>query len=295
MTESAQAPMLPRQILTGKARLAGVLGWPVSHSRSPVLHNYWLSRYGIDGAYVPLPVHPDNFEQAVRGLQAAGFRGANVTIPHKEAAYALTDDLDHSAQRAGAVNTLVFQPDGRIRGISTDGDGFVDSMKAEGLFPHVHATERKRALLLGAGGAARSVAAALQDQGLDVAVTNRTVERAEKLADALPGLDVVSWAEWEGQLGAYDVLVNTTSLGMEGGPDPMFRPNLKCAAHHLVVADIVYVPRLTPLLAEAEQQGLKTLGGLGMLLHQARLGFREWFGQDPEVDADLEAYVRATF
>lgn len=288
MTAHPKMPSLPRQILTGKARLAGVLGWPVSHSRSPALHNYWLSRYQIDGAYVPLPVEPAHFVQAVRGLQAVGFRGANVTLPHKEAAYAIADDLDHSALRAGAVNTLVFQPDGRIRGVSTDGDGFVASMEAEGLAP------KGRALLLGAGGAARSVAAALQDHGMEVAVTNRTAERAEKLAEALPGLGVVPWSVWEEQLGAYTLLVNTTSLGMEGGPDPMFRPSLRHAARHLVVADIVYVPRLTPLLAEAEQHRLKTLGGLGMLLHQARLGFREWFGHDPEVDADLEAYVRAS-
>ncbi|GAN59962.1 shikimate dehydrogenase (NADP(+)) [Acetobacter cibinongensis] len=279
---------LPRQRVTGKARLAGVLGWPVSHSRSPRLHNYWLARYGIDGAYVPLPVKPEQFALAVKGLQAAGFRGANVTIPHKEAAYALADELDHSARRAGAVNTLIFEENGSIRGLSTDGDGFVASLESAGHTP------KGRALLLGAGGAARSVAAALQDHGVQVAVSNRTQDRAEALAHALSGLDVVPWDVWEERLGAYDLLVNTTSLGMEGGPDPMFRPSLQHAAPHLVVADIVYVPRLTPLLAEAEQKGLKTVGGLGMLLHQARLGFREWYGHDPEVDAELEAYVRAS-
>lgn len=279
------------QIITGKARLAGVLGWPVSHSRSPTLHNYWLRRYGLDGAYVPLPVRPDQFEAAVRGLQAAGFRGANVTIPHKEAACALADCLAPSARRAGAVNTLVFEADGRIRGLSTDGDGFVASLEARGLTLPVSG----RALLLGAGGAARSVAAALQDRGVRVAVTNRTQARAEDLASLLPGLEVVPWAGWEAALGAYDLLVNTTSLGMEGGPDPLFCPSLKAASQRLVVADIVYVPRLTPLLAEAEQHGLQTLGGLGMLLHQARLGFREWFGQDPVVDAETEATVSASF
>lgn len=288
MSDMTPQALLPRQIITGKARLAGVLGWPVSHSRSPLLHNYWLARYGIDGAYVPLPVAPAQFAEAVRGLQAAGFRGANVTIPHKEAAYALATELDHTAQRAGAVNTLIFEANGAIRGLSTDGDGFVASMESAGHKP------QGKALLLGAGGAARSVAAALQDRGLHVAVTNRTDARAHALAEALPGLDVVPWAMWEQQLGAYSLLVNTTSLGMEGGPDPMFRPSLQHAAPHLVVADIVYVPRVTPLLAEAEQKGLKTVEGLGMLLHQARLGFREWFGQDPEVDAGLEAYVRAS-
>lgn len=291
MTKTPDSAFAPPQIITGKARLAGVLGWPVSHSRSPALHNYWLRRYGIDGAYVPLPVRPEQFEAAVRGLQAAGFRGANVTIPHKEAACALADCLDPSAQRAGAVNTLVFEEDGRIRGLSTDGGGFVASLEADGL----PVPASGKALLLGAGGAARSVAAALQDRGVQVSVTNRTQARAESLAAVLPGLEVVPWEAWEAGLGAYDLLVNTTSLGMEGGPDPMFRPSLKAASRALVVADIVYVPRLTTLLAEAEQHGLKTLGGLGMLLHQARLGFREWFGQDPVVDAETEATVRATF
>ncbi|GAN68099.1 shikimate dehydrogenase [Acetobacter orleanensis] len=290
MTKTPDSDSAPLQIITGKARLAGVLGWPVSHSRSPALHNYWLRRYGIDGAYVPLPVRPDQFEAAVRGLQAAGFRGANVTIPHKEAACALADELDPSAQRAGAVNTLVFEADGRIRGLSTDGSGFVASLEASGL----RLPASGRALLLGAGGAARSVAAALQDGGVQVAVTNRTQERADTLARLLPGLEVVPWAEWEAGLGGYDLLVNTTSLGMEGGPDPLFCPSLKAASQALVVADIVYVPRQTPLLAEAAQQGLKTLGGLGMLLHQARLGFREWFGQDPVVDAQTEAALTAS-
>lgn len=279
------------QIITGKAKLAGVLGWPVAHSRSPVLHNYWLRRYGVDGAYVPLPVEPDAFVAAVLGLQAAGFRGANVTIPHKEAAFKIADVLDHSAQRAGAVNTLVFEDDGKIHGYSTDGAGFVASMESAGLNP----PKQAQALLLGAGGAARSVAAALQDYGLHVAVTNRTQGRAEELAKALPGLDVVPWNAWEERLGAFSLLVNTTSLGMEGGPDATFRPSLAHAAKELVVADIVYVPRVTPLLAEAQSAGLRTLGGLGMLLHQARLGFEKWYGVNPEVDAATEAFVQESF
>ena len=284
---TTSSPLLPAQIITGKARLAGVLGWPVGHSRSPALHNYWLRRYGVDGAYVPLPTAPACFENAVRGLQAAGFRGANVTIPHKETAYGLVDELDVSARRAGAVNTLVFREDGTILGLSTDGDGFVASLEAEGLPPR----PQTRALLLGAGGAARSVAASLQDRGMEVCITNRTHERATALAAALPGTDVLPWSVWERDLGAFSLLVNTTSLGMEGGPDPLFSPSLREASDALVVADIVYVPRMTPLLASARQQGLHTVGGLGMLLHQARLGFREWFGVDPQVDAATQDYV----
>ncbi|MFT8419382.1 MAG: shikimate dehydrogenase [Acetobacter sp.] len=278
---------IPAQIITGKARLAGVLGWPVEHSRSPALHNYWLRRYGVDGAYVPLPAAPEYFVAAVLGLQAAGFRGANVTIPHKEAAYKLADVLDASARRAGAVNTLVFREDGKILGLSTDGAGFVASLEASGLPPR----PQTRALLLGAGGAARSVAAALQDKGIKVAITNRTQERATALAAALPGTDVLPWSVWEQRLGEFALLVNTTSLGMEGGPDPVFSPSLAHASEHLVVADIVYVPRVTPLLASATKQGLRTVEGLGMLLHQARLGFKEWFGVDPQVDEATQDYV----
>ncbi|MFT9258724.1 MAG: shikimate dehydrogenase [Acetobacter sp.] len=275
------------QIITGKARLAGVIGWPVSHSRSPVLHNYWLRRYGVDGVYVPLPVQPGTFEVAVRGLQAAGFRGANVTIPHKEAAYRLADVLDDSALQAGAVNTLIFHDDGKIRGLSTDGDGFVASLQAEG-----HAIRSgTRALVLGAGGAARSVAAALLRHGMDVHVSNRTAARASELASALPALGVVAWDGWENRLGDYSLLVNTTSLGMEGGPDPMFSPSLAQAGAGLVVADIVYVPLVTPLLAQARERGLATVGGLGMLLHQARLGFTAWFGVEPQVDDATQAHV----
>lgn len=289
MTTRSSPP--PSQIITGKARLAGVLGWPVEHSRSPALHNYWLRRYGVDGAYVPLPTPPESFVAAVLGLQAAGFRGANVTIPHKEAAYRLADVLDESARRAGAVNTLVFRDDGKILGLSTDGGGFVASLEASGLPPR----PQTRALLLGAGGAARSVAAALQDSGLEVVITNRTHERARALVAALPGAQALPWPMWEERLGEFSLLVNTTSLGMEGGPDPLFSPSLAHASEHLVVADIVYVPRVTPLLAAAERQGLRTVGGLGMLLHQARLGFREWFGVDPQVDDATQDYVLGSF
>ncbi|MDE7546588.1 shikimate dehydrogenase [Acetobacter fabarum] len=277
----------PSQIITGKARLAGVMGWPVEHSRSPVLHNYWLRRYGVDGAYVPLPTAPEGFEAAVQGLRAAGFKGVNITIPHKEAAYRLADVLDASAQRAEAVNTLVFREDGKILGLSTDGSGFVASLEAG----HLPLRPQTRALLLGAGGAARSVAAALQDRGMKVTITNRTLGRAVVLAAALPGTDVLPWSGWEQRLGEFSVLVNTTSLGMAGGPDPLFCPSLTRAAEDMVVADIVYVPLVTPLLAAATRQGLRTVGGLGMLLHQARFGFKAWFGVDPEVDDATQDHV----
>lgn len=295
---------MSRQRITGAARLAGVLGHPVSHSLSPVLHNYWLQRYGIDGAYVPLPVAPEHFGTAIRGLQAVGFRGANVTIPHKEAAFAIADEVAPMARVAGSVNTLVMEEDGRLHGSSTDGFGYVASLAAEGV--SVAALGRNGvALLIGAGGAARSIATALMEQGMEVRVTNRTAARAEALvADlsrawreftdtAAPRLSVVAWAEWERALPEVALLVNTTSLGMKGGPDADWCPDLAAAEDGLVVSDIVYVPRETPLLRAATARGLRAVGGVGMLLHQARPGFRAWFGVDPEVDEALVAHVTA--
>ncbi|MDG6093748.1 shikimate dehydrogenase [Acetobacter sp. AN02] len=274
-------------MIDGGTLLAGVAGWPVSHSRSPGLHNYWLARHGINGAYVPLPVQPGKFEEAVRGLQAAGFRGLNVTIPHKETAFRLATRLDPVAKRSGSVNTLVFREDGVIDGYSTDGPGLLASLKQEtGYQPSGHA------FILGAGGAARSVAAALLEQGVTLTVSNRTRARAEELAQALdPAIRVADWTGWEALLGDADLLINTTSLGMSGGPDPAFCPDLSAARPDLIVSDIVYVPLETPLLREAARCGLKAAGGLGMLLHQARLGFREWFGADPEVDAATFSHV----
>jgi shikimate dehydrogenase len=276
----------------GGTMLAGVIGWPVAHSRSPLLHNFWLSRYGIDGAYVPLPVRPGRFDVAVRGLQAAGFRGANVTLPHKEAAFAIAEHLHRSAVRSGSVNTLVFAEDGRIEAHSTDGDGFVASLEARGVD-----VTRGPALVLGAGGAARAVAASLSDRGVTVSIANRTRARAERLAGALAGdgasITAIDWSCWTDRLPDHALLVNTTALGMEGGPDDVFAPDLARAPSGMVVADIVYVPRLTPLLRAAVARGLPIVDGTGMLLHQARLGFRAWFGVDPAVDADIQALLDA--
>ncbi len=268
------------QLISGAARLAGVLGWPVAHSRSPRLHNAWLRRYGIDGAYLPLPVAPGRLNDALRGLAACGFAGANVTIPHKEAALACCDALDQSARRAGAVNTLIFS-DGRILGGNTDGAGFLANLRANDV------TIGGPTLLLGAGGAARAIAAALLDAGAEVTLTNRTPERAQALAQALPGLRVLPWAHREAALADQAMLVNTTSLGMRGHEDLAL--DLAAAGPALVVADIVYVPRRTRLLQNAEAGGLRTVEGIGMLLHQAVPGFAAWFGMTPEVD---EAMLR---
>ncbi len=273
------------RLLSGHARLAGVLGWPVSHSRSPRLHGYWLETLGIDGAYLPLPVHPDGFAAAVRSLAALGFRGANVTIPHKQAAFEVCDLVDATARRAGAVNTLVFR-DGRIEGSNTDGFGFLETVRdqAPGWQP-----ADGPAVLLGAGGAARAIAAALLDAGCPhVTLVNRSRARAEALARDLGGLIAVAEAP---PLSGAALLVNTTSLGMQGHPSLAI--DLTPLPPAAVVADIVYVPLETALLAAARGRGLRVVEGLGMLLHQARPGFEAWFGASPRVDAALRDLVAA--
>lgn len=270
-------------ILTGKARRAGILGWPVSHSRSPRLHGFWLDRHGVDGAYIPLPVAPDRFAGAVRALADLGFAGANVTIPHKVAAFEVCDTVDRTAARAGAVNTLVFA-EGRVTGSNTDGYGFLESVR-EGA-PGWRA-EAGPAVLLGAGGAARAIAAALLDAGCPrVTLVNRTPARAEALARDLGGAITVAAAP---PLGDCALLVNTTSLGMQG--QPPLAIDLAPLPGSAVVADIVYVPLETPLIVAARARGLRAVDGLGMLLHQARPGFEAWFGVVPTVTAELRAFV----
>jgi shikimate dehydrogenase len=272
-------------MITGRTQLAGVLGWPVAHSRSPRLHNHWLARYGIDGAYIPLPVRPEYFSATVHALRHAEFRGANVTIPHKEAAFALCDHVDESARRAGAVNTLVFSADG-IAGSNTDGVGFLANLRANGIAP-----QTGPALLLGAGGAARAIAAALLACGTAVTIANRSPDRAHALAGHLPALRVIPWDRRVAALADHALLVNTTSLGMQGHPP--LDMDLGHAASGLAVADIVYVPLQTPLLRQAAARGHRTADGLGMLLHQAVPGFAAWFGQTPEIDPDTVALIGA--
>ncbi|UFN48722.1 shikimate dehydrogenase [Roseomonas sp. OT10] len=275
--------------LTGKGRVAGVIGWPVAHSRSPQLHGFWLDRHGIDGAYVPLAVAPEDMPAAVRGLLLAGFAGCNVTIPNKEHAFACCDAVEDSARQAGAVNTMVFR-DGRIHGSNTDGWGFLESIREQA--PGWAASDGT-AVLLGAGGAARAIVAALLTEGCPrVVLANRSVGRAEQLAQDLDGLARGRIAVAEAPpLEETALLVNTTSLGMAG--QPPLEIDLAPLPAAAVVADIVYVPLETPLLAAARARGLRAVDGLGMLLHQARPGFHAWFGVMPAVDPALRAHVAA--
>jgi shikimate dehydrogenase len=279
-------------MISGRARLAGVMGWPVAHSLSPLLHNHWLERHGLDGAYVPLPVRPEDLALAFRALPRLGFRGWNVTVPHKEAAFALTDRHDPAAARMKAVNTVLVHEDGTLEGRNTDGAGFLASLvAARGAVP------AGPAVIVGAGGAARAVAAALVAAGTrELRIVNRTQERAAALARDLGAwsgarIEVVPWAERASALAAAVLLVQATDQGMAGrAPLDLPLQGLPAAA---VVTDLVYAPLATPLLQAARARGNPTVDGLGMLLHQAAPGFAHWGGLVPEVDAAARALLLA--
>ncbi len=270
--------------ISGKARLAGVIGWPIGHSRSPLLHGHWLERHGIDGAYLPLAVPPGRLPAAIEGLLALGFRGANVTIPHKEEALVLASRATPQAKAIGAANTLIVE-NGGLLADNSDAFGFLANLEeSAGWRP-----EGKRCLVLGAGGASRAVLWSLMDRGAaEVVLTNRTSERAARLAEAF-GLQCRPWEERGRALAGMDLLVNTTSLGMQGQPEldlPLQNLPASC-----LVTDLVYVPLETQLLRNARVRGNPTVDGLGMLLHQARPGFAAWFGVEPRVDQALRDAV----
>lgn len=279
-------------MITGRARIAGVLGWPVAHSRSPRLHNYWLEKYGIDGAYVPFPVHPDHLGTALRALPLLGMAGVNLTVPHKESALAALDSVDPLAATLGAVNTVVVDTKGALRGLNSDVDGFRASLTQA--LPG--AVLKGPATILGAGGAARAVCAALLGLGIrEIRLVNRSEERAARLAHALAPLGIAftlfPWSACPAALDGATLLVNATSLGMTGSA--ALDIDLAPLPRGAPVADIVYVPLETALLAAARRRGHPCIDGLGMLLHQARTGFAAWFGVDPEVTPALRAHVLA--
>ena len=271
-----------------KPRAACLIGWPAAHSRSPLIHHYWLRTLGLEGGYNIEAIPPEGFAEFVLHLKAHGFVGANVTIPHKERALALTMP-DERARAVGAANTLWYEGD-ELRSTNTDIEGFVHNLDA--CAPGWDAAT-KDALVLGAGGASRAVVFGLIERGVSrVYLANRTPERARALADQFGAkVDPVSWqaiGEW---LPRVDLLVNTTSLGMHG--QPALEIDVGKLPAHAVVADLVYVPLVTPLLASARARGLKTADGLGMLLHQAVRGFELWFGRRPAVTPELRALVEA--
>lgn len=275
--------------ISGRARVAGVMGWPVAHSRSPRLHEFWLQRYGIDGAYVPLAVAPERAAEAIRALPALGFRGCNITVPLKEIAAATVDRLDETAHRMGAVNTIVVHQDGTLEGRNTDGFGFLENLRQA--VPGWSAATGP-ALVVGAGGAARAVVVALLDRGApEILIANRTEERADALRGLGGRVRTIPWVSRETALAETALVVNTTSLGMTG--QPALELSLDALPATAVVTDCVYTPLETPLLAKARARGLRTVDGLGMLLHQARPGFEAWFGVTPTVDEELRRFVLA--
>lgn len=272
--------------IRGTTRIAGLMGWPVSHSRSPRLHGYWLALHGIDGAYVPLPVEPARLETAVRALPALGFVGANVTVPHKSLALSLVDRVNPVARRAGAINTVIVAADGTLEGRNTDAFGFLAALQQDAPAWNLE----RPAVVIGAGGSARAVIVALIDAGVtEIRLANRTRSKAEALMELGPALRVVEWQKREAALEGAGLLVNTTVLGMGG--QPPLELDLAALPKDAVVNDIVYTPLETALLAAARARGNIVVDGLGMLLHQARPAFHAFFGLDPAVTPALRSHV----
>lgn len=279
-------------------KVAGIMGWPVGQSRSPLIHNYWIAKYGLEGDYIRLPVKPDSptgLKDAIAGMRAMGFAGCNLTMPHKTAALAFVDHLDPMAKRMGAVNTLVFGDDGALSGFNNDGFGYVESLREVGYLDFA----KGPITVLGAGGAARAVMLALADAGAkEIRLTNRTDANASKIAKQFAdefGVPVraVPWSERAAALDGSALLVNATSQGMYG--QPALEISLDALPVSALVSDVIYVPLETPLLAVAKARGHQTVNGLGMLLNQARPAFKAWFGVMPEITPELRAKALATF
>ena len=273
-------------------KLAGVMGMPVFQSRSPMLHNHWVQRYGVRGAYGHFPVKVENVEKAIRGLSALGIAGCNITQPHKLIAMKMMDQLSPMAQRIGAINCIVVQPDGSLHGFNNDGYGYIQSLK--------DAKRDWRAndgpiTVIGAGGAARAVVISLLDEGAkEIRLLNRTRSKAEELASVNPSVvKVVDWDERNQALDGSAMLVNTTNQGMYG--QPPLDVVLDALPPSALVSDLIYIPLETPLLAAARVRGHLTVNGLGMLLNQAVPAFEAWFGVKPEITDELRNAILSTF
>lgn len=271
-----------------KIPLAGVLGHPIAHSKSPQLHGHWLRRYSIKGHYIPIDIAPVDLERVVGMLPTMGFVGVNVTLPHKEAVLEIADLVTDRAKLIGAANTLIFRKDGKVHADNTDGYGFVQNLQQNAPKWQPKAGP---ALVLGAGGAARAVLASLIDIGVpEIRLTNRSQERAEQLAREFgETVKVVDWVQAGNAMEGARTVVNTTSLGMVGKPE--MRIPLDALGPEMVVSDLVYTPLHTKFLRAATDAGATAVDGLGMLLHQAVPGFERWFKVRPEVDDELRAAV----
>jgi shikimate dehydrogenase len=284
-------PGFSNTIMKNTFTVAGVMGWPVAHSRSPIIHNHWIQQHHLKGAYALFPVNPLRLEAAIRGLQALGLAGCNITIPHKVEAMQHVDWIDPLAKRMGAINTIVVQADGALHGYNHDGFGYIASLR------EVQPSWQPNAgaiVVLGAGGAARAIVVSLIDQGAqDIRILNRTFGKAQALAHEFGSVvTAYDWDERHEAISDCVLLINTTSLGMHG--QAALEIELSQLPRAALVSDAIYVPLETPLLAQARARGHTTLNGLGMLLHQARPAFHAWFDVMPDVTAELRQAVIAT-
>lgn len=271
--------------------LAGVMGWPVMHSRSPMLHNYWFKQHDLAGTYVPLAIKPDGLPAALRALRPLGFAGCNLTIPHKQQAMRIVDEVDTTAKRIGAISCVVVKPDGSLAGSNNDCYGFIQNIRQEQ--PGWRADAGPVAVI-GAGGGSRAVCYALAQEGArEIRLINRTYARAQGIADEFgEPIKALSWEQRHDALEGAAMVVNTTSQGMVG--QRALDINLDKLPASALAADIIYIPLETPFLAAARRRGNRTINGLGMLLHQGRPAWKAWFGIEPEVTPELRAMVERT-
>ena len=268
--------------------LAGVIGNPIAHSKSPKLHNYWLSKYKINGFYIPFSVTTENLETSIKSLMALGFSGVNVTIPHKTNVLSFADSITDRASLIGAANTLYFSKSGKIHADNTDGYGFIQNIIDE--IPEYDFYD-KTALIYGAGGSARAIASALLSNGVkEVGITNRTRSKAQIISENLGAkVSVVDWRAAPDTITKVDIIINATSMGMVGQPD--FSQPISRAKKTALVVDIVYNPLITELINEAKKLKLKTVGGIGMLINQAVPGFEHWFQKKPQIDEEIRRFI----
>ncbi|HXD52140.1 MAG TPA: shikimate dehydrogenase [Burkholderiales bacterium] len=271
--------------------LAGVMGWPVMHSRSPLLHNYWFKQHGLTGTYVPLAIAPATLAVALRALHPLGFAGCNLTLPHKQAAMTVVDEVDALAKTIGAISCVIARPDGSLAGTNNDCYGFIENLRQSQ--PGWRA-DAGPVVVIGAGGGARAVCYGLAQEGArEIRVVNRSLARAQEIANDFGGpLKVLPWEQRHDALDGAAMVVNTTSCGMVG--QPALDLKLDKMPKNALTADIIYIPLETPLLAAARARGNPTVNGLGMLLHQGRPAWKAWFGIEPQVTAELRELLKET-
>src|SRR5258706_7684877 len=271
--------------------LAGVMGWPVMHSRSPMLHNYWFRQHDLAGTYVPLAVRPERLAAALRALAPLGFAGYNLTIPHKQQAMTIVDEVDALAKSIGAISCVVVRPDGSLSGTNNDCYGFIHNIRQEQ--PGWRA-DAGPVVVIGAGGGSRAVCYGLAQEGAkEIRLVNRTLARAKTLADEFGGpIRALPWEQRHDALEGAAMVVNTTSNGMVG--QPALDIELGKLPKSALAADIIYIPLETPFLAAARKRGNPTVKGLGMLLHQGRPAWKAWFGIEPAVTTELRTMIEAT-